>query len=290
MRFAPQLRARFGHLNFQKWSAHVVRLICWLGNVLRASTACTFSASQLLKALRSWGALYILTWKCASVHNGVQFVPLWRGYFSTLWSHKYLEKHCESWLSYLFAHLHLLSSHFFSSLIFSLLFFSSLTLPTSAFPSVHIVGSLTSRFPSIIHVRPHWRSSILDPTRFWAWFMSDPSEGHQFSTPPTRSNKFCSPITFLTFWIFVRCLFRCTCAALSTRVKQLQRKKAEKPKSRKVKEKKKSRKVKKYSSRLFLTFWLIELLPDALPAKHAQPFFHLGKQRSLKLLCQLKAF
>ena len=37
----------------------------------------------------------------------------------------------------------------FSSLIFFLLFFSSLTLPTSAFPSLHIVGSLTSNLPSI---------------------------------------------------------------------------------------------------------------------------------------------
>ena len=59
-------------------------------------------------------------------------------------------KHSESRLSYLFAPLHLLSPHFFSSLLFSLLGFSSLT-PTSAFPSVHIVGSLTSKLPSIIN-------------------------------------------------------------------------------------------------------------------------------------------
>ena len=76
--------------------------------------------------------------------------PLERAYFSTLRSHKSLEKHNVSRLSYLFAHLHLLSSDSFSSLIFSLLLFSSLTLPTSAFPSVHIVGSLTSKLPSII--------------------------------------------------------------------------------------------------------------------------------------------
>ena len=55
----------------------------------------------------------------------------------------------ESRLFYLFAHLHLLSSHAFSSLIFSLLLFSSLTVPTSAFPSLHIVGSLTSKLPSV---------------------------------------------------------------------------------------------------------------------------------------------
>ena len=45
----------------------------WLRHVLRTTTACTFSLSQLLKLLRSWSALYILTWKCASRHNCVQF-------------------------------------------------------------------------------------------------------------------------------------------------------------------------------------------------------------------------
>ena len=44
-----------------------------LGNVLGAATACTFSTSQLPKVVREWCALYILTWKCASRHNGVQF-------------------------------------------------------------------------------------------------------------------------------------------------------------------------------------------------------------------------
>ena len=74
-----------------------------------------------------------------------------RAYFSTLRRHKHksLEKHSVSRLFYLFAHLHLLSSDSFSSLIFFLLF-SSLTLHTSAFPSVHIVGSLTSKLPSIM--------------------------------------------------------------------------------------------------------------------------------------------
>ena len=45
----------------------------WLGNGLRATTACTLSTSQLLKVLRTWCALYILTWKCASRHNCVHF-------------------------------------------------------------------------------------------------------------------------------------------------------------------------------------------------------------------------
>ena len=60
-----------------------------------------------------------------------------------------MEKHNALQLFYLFPHLHLLSSGSFSSLIFSLLLFSSLTLPTSAFPSAYIVGSLTSKLPSI---------------------------------------------------------------------------------------------------------------------------------------------
>ena len=41
--------------------------------MLRATTACTFSTSQLQKVVRHWCVLYILTWKCASRHNGVHF-------------------------------------------------------------------------------------------------------------------------------------------------------------------------------------------------------------------------
>ena len=73
MCFAPQRRALFRHLNFQKWSDHGVFCTFSLGNMLRAATACTFSTSQLPKVVRSWGVLYILTCKCASRHNGVQF-------------------------------------------------------------------------------------------------------------------------------------------------------------------------------------------------------------------------
>ena len=71
--FAPQRRALFRHLNFQKWSEAGVFCTFWLGNVLRATTVCTFSTSQLPKVVREWCVLYILTWTCASRHNGVQF-------------------------------------------------------------------------------------------------------------------------------------------------------------------------------------------------------------------------
>ena len=73
MCFAPQRRALFRHLNFQKWSEHGVFCTFWLGNVFRATTACTFSTSQLPKVVRTWGVLYILTWKCGSRHYGVHF-------------------------------------------------------------------------------------------------------------------------------------------------------------------------------------------------------------------------
>ena len=83
-------------------------------------------------------------------------------------SPKSLKKHSESRLSYLFAHLHLLASHSFSSLIFSLLFFSSLTLPTSASPSLHTVGNLTSKLPpmkrSIKRLLSKWMSVGKEPS------------------------------------------------------------------------------------------------------------------------------
>ena len=73
MCFAPQRRALFQRPNLQKWREHVVFCAFWLGNVLRATTACTFSTSELPKVVRTWCVLCVLTWKCASRHNGVHF-------------------------------------------------------------------------------------------------------------------------------------------------------------------------------------------------------------------------
>ena len=140
MCFAPQRRALFRHLNFQKWSGPGVLCAFWLRNVLRATTACTFSTSQLPKVVRTWRVLYILTSKCASRHIGVQlFISHLASWLRTRrFSEPTLRPSGASnhWknrvfrdfpiLSYLFAHLHLLSSDSFSSLIFSLLLFSSL--------------------------------------------------------------------------------------------------------------------------------------------------------------------
>ena len=52
--FAPQLRTLFEHLNFQKCSEGEAFCTFWLRNVLRATTACTFSTSQLPKVVRHW--------------------------------------------------------------------------------------------------------------------------------------------------------------------------------------------------------------------------------------------
>ena len=76
MCFTPQRRALFRHLNLEKWSEPLVVLTFWLRNVLRATTARTFSTSQLPKVVRHWGALCIFTSKCASRHNGVHFFDI----------------------------------------------------------------------------------------------------------------------------------------------------------------------------------------------------------------------
>ena len=49
----------------------------WLRNVLRATTACTFPTSELQKVVRDRQFITLLTWKCASRHNGVQFFDIW---------------------------------------------------------------------------------------------------------------------------------------------------------------------------------------------------------------------
>ena len=135
------------HLSAQKWS------VCFAPQRRALFDISTSKSGPSML----W--LYILTWTCTSRRNGVQFFishlatrhastpAALASYFLTLGSHKSLEKRSVSRLCYLFAHLHLLSFDSFSALIFSLLLFSSLTLPTSAFPSVHIVGSLTSQLP-----------------------------------------------------------------------------------------------------------------------------------------------
>ena len=74
MCFSPQRRAIFRHLNRQKCSEAVMFCTFWLANVLFATAACNFSTSEQTKVLRGRHVLYILTFKCAFRHSGVQFL------------------------------------------------------------------------------------------------------------------------------------------------------------------------------------------------------------------------
>ena len=162
MCFAPQRRALFRHLNCQKWSAPGVFCTFWLGNVLRATTAYTFSTLQLPKVVRQWCFLYILTWKCASRHNGVQFfishLASWlrtRRFSAPTFRPSGAPNH---WKNTVFRDFPTRICIFFLLTLLS----SNLSLLSASsllcFSSVHIVGSLTSKLPSIstyIHILVH---------------------------------------------------------------------------------------------------------------------------------------
>ena len=127
MCFAPQRRALFRHLNCQKCSETQVFCTFWLGNVLRATTACNFS-SLIWPASSAPAALASLLFDPPEPQN--------------------IGK-TQCFATFLFSHLHLLSSYSFSSTLLS----SNLSLLSASsllcFSSVHIVGSLTSKLPSI---------------------------------------------------------------------------------------------------------------------------------------------
>ena len=119
--FAPQGRALFEHLNFQK---------------------------RLPKALRHWGAFWVLTSKCASRHNPAQrFISQLARWLRT---RRFSKSTCRpSWATSTFSRTCILFLLALALLwAFFFLLFSSLTLPTSALSSAHIVGSSTPKLPS----------------------------------------------------------------------------------------------------------------------------------------------
>ena len=125
----PQRRALFRHLNFQKWSDPGVFCTFWLGNVLRATKVCNFSSLI-------WPAGFSEpTFRPSGAPNHWKN-PVFRDFptFSRI---------C------IFFLLIFLFSDLLSSTL-SLLSASSLL----CFSSVHIVGSLTSKLPSIIEFIP----------------------------------------------------------------------------------------------------------------------------------------
>ena len=149
MCFAPPRRALFRHLNFQKWSEREVPLAFSLPNVLRAKTACTSSTSQLLKVLRSWGVLYItacnfpsLIWPAGSAPAALAsllFDPPEPQIIGKTWKNtefRDFPTFSRAWIFFLLT----------LSLSSSLLFSDSSHL---CFSSVYIVGSLTSKLPSM---------------------------------------------------------------------------------------------------------------------------------------------
>ena len=148
------------HLNLQKWREHVVFCTFWLRNVLRATTACTFSTSQLPKVVRHWCA-------CTFWLRNVLRATTACNFSSLLWPAGSAPAALASLLfdppepqiigkmlcfatPHLFAHLYLLSSYSFPSDLLS----ANLPLLSASallcFSSLHIVGSLTSKLPSII--------------------------------------------------------------------------------------------------------------------------------------------
>ena len=143
----------FWHLNFQKCSETVFWHLS-LPNVLRATTARTFSTSQLPKVVRTWCVLPLLTWKCAWRHDGVQFfIPHLASYLRT---RRFSEPTCrpsratKHWKNTVFCDFPTFSRAY---IFFLLTFYTSEFLPGCAFPSVHIVGSLASKLPSTIEVK-----------------------------------------------------------------------------------------------------------------------------------------
>ena len=139
MCFAPQWRALFRHRHVQKCSDHGVFCTFWLGNVLRATTACNFS-SLIWPAGSSPAALASLL-----------FDPR---------SPKSLGKHIVSRLSYLFSHRILLTLSLL--LFFLLIFLFSLPLPCSAF---HL--SILSEVGLLNFLRSSWGIKICHPLELY---------------------------------------------------------------------------------------------------------------------------
>ena len=160
MCFALQRRALFGHLNFQKWPGAGV--FCYILTSKRASrhNAVHFFDISTSKSAPNVRCYSFFTCKCVSRHNGVQF------FISHLASWLRTRRSSEPTFGPSGATNHWKNTVFRDFPTFSrtwifffcdLLLFSSLLFSDSAhlcFSSVHIVGSLTSKLPSIIAFYP----------------------------------------------------------------------------------------------------------------------------------------
>ena len=160
MCFAPQRRALFQHLNFQKWSDAAVFCAFSLRNRLRATTACNFS-SLISPDVSAPAALASLLFNPPEPQN-----------------------HEKTQCFATFLPFRAPASSFFWSFLFWL--FSLLT----AFSSLHIVGSST------FNGNPQWISSILDtPDASGPRYMWFPTKTHGFRSGSLRW----STVNFMTY-------------------------------------------------------------------------------------------
>ena len=158
MCFAPQRRALFRHVNFQKWSDTEVLCTFWLGNL--PTTAC--NCSSLIwpdgSAPAALASLLFDPPEPQIIGKTCDFSTFLRACIcSFFWLFLVSDILSFFFFSSSFFSSLLFSSLLFSSLLFlfSSLFFSSLLFspllwlfPPLLFSSVHIVGSLTSKLPS----------------------------------------------------------------------------------------------------------------------------------------------
>ena len=139
MCFSPQRRAIFGHLNFKKWSETLSFVAFWLQNVLLATAACNFwfllwphdSAPAALTSLLFDSPDTRIIGKTQHFATPLTFGADVSSFF-------WFSRYCIFFLLTLLHLLTLLSSDFTSS---HLLFI--------CFSTLHIVGSLLFKLPSI---------------------------------------------------------------------------------------------------------------------------------------------
>ena len=177
MRFSPQRRTIFRHLNFKKCSETDVFCTCSLPNVLFTTAACNFSTSELQKSAPSTSCFVhfhvqtselpkvlrhrqfssIFTSKCGFRHSGVQFLMSSLGtYLRTRRFNRPTfrrTRHTNHWKNTAFRDFsNICLGCLFFLLTFALLHLlpSDLTACLICFSTLHIVRSLLFKLPSTI--------------------------------------------------------------------------------------------------------------------------------------------
>ena len=148
-------RTTFGSCDVEKMHAVVARSTFWSQNIQNTPASDHFWKLRCRKSARRCGAKHILTCNLSSL--------IWTTWLRTRRTRPFNEPTfrpsgaTDQWKNTVFLDFAtfsrtciFFSPTLFSSLIFSLLLFSCLTLPTPAFPYVHIVGSLTAKLPSFM--------------------------------------------------------------------------------------------------------------------------------------------